>query len=159
MARATALLALLVLSACREDPQATLLAGNWLCASEPHDYAMERQVSFAEGGKLSGRSEVESSDDRTPVAMQFSFSGSWEVEDGTLTEWLDTHRLMRFSRDGANVPLAELPSGMITEVETTLAGQSAAYRIESLTAEALALRDTVEDVQTVCEREPEQESE
>ncbi len=152
MDRALALACLLALSACREDPQAALLAGAWLCAAEPQDYAMERQVTYGADGTLSGRTQVESTDDQTPVAMQLTFAGTWSVSDGTLTEELDTHRLMRFARDGQNVPLAELPAGFITEIESTLAGQAARYGIVTVSAEELVLRDALEGVETVCER-------
>ncbi|WP_074257292.1 hypothetical protein [Vannielia litorea] len=145
-------LALLALAACRDDPQAALLEGAWFCASEPPDYALERQVTFAPDGRLSGRTEVQTTDAETALDMHFAFSGTWELADGLLAERIETHRLMRFARAGTNVPLAELPAGVLGEIEGALARQSAAYRVETLTAEELVLRDTAEAVQTVCER-------
>ncbi|MGR3792481.1 hypothetical protein [Vannielia sp. SX4] len=151
MARpALAALLLLSLAACRDDPQVALLTGDWLCTSQPGDYTMERQVSYGEGGTLSGRTDVQSTDGGTPVAMQFSFSGTWELSEGALTEHYETHRLMRFAEAGQNVPLAELPSGMITEDETALANQLARYRIEEISANALRLRDTDQGIETTC---------
>ena len=146
------LLAPLALSACREDPRAGLLSGSWLCTAAPVDYSMAREVTYAEGGDLSGRIEIESTDGETPVAMAFAVDGTWQLDGDVLTETLETHRLMRFARNGDNVPLVELPAGFIGDVEGALAGGATVYMVETLTEQALALRDDVTGVHSTCIR-------
>ncbi|WP_213544185.1 hypothetical protein [Vannielia litorea] len=152
---ALVLLAPVLVAACRDDPQAALLEGAWVCTSDAPDYALTRQVSYAPDGTLSGRTGVESTDAEAAVAMQFAISGTWAVTNGTLSEKLETHRLMRFAREGKNIPLSELPTGFITEVESTLAGQAAQYQIVTISAEKLVLSAVAEDLKATCEKEEE----
>lgn len=142
----------LLLAACRDDERAEILAGSWLCAAEPPDYALERSVTYSVDGSLSGRAELESTDDGEAVSMQITFSGRWQLSGDTLTEEIETQRLMRFARDGTNVPLAELPPGFIGGVETALAGRASTYVIERLTDAELVHHDSQAGVETVCER-------